>query len=109
MYAATVGTQTASYADTLGNIGLVYMNQGKLEQALPLYEESLSIKAATVGRQTSAYANDLFNLGTLKYNMGDIAGAMVDIEESRAIRVAVGTPIPANEERVYRRVKSKLK
>ena len=56
-------------SNTLGNIGIVYRNMGKLAQALEHYEKSLTIKEELGDKQ--GISNTLDNIGNVYQNMGE--------------------------------------
>ncbi len=62
---AHYGENNFNLATTYNNIGLVYKNQGKLEEALEMYMKCLNIKKAH-------YGDNNFNLATTYNNIGGV-------------------------------------
>ncbi len=85
-------------AQTLGNLGSVYLQQGRWEEAIRCYEESLRIKRALGDRHGEG--TTLANLGLLYEKQGDE-------EKARALwREALAKLHPASPE--HRQVKGWL-
>ncbi len=59
------GDNNFNLANTYNNIGLVYWQQGKLDQALEMYLKSLNIKKAH-------YGDNNFNLAVTYNNIGSL-------------------------------------
>ncbi len=72
MYMKCLNIKKAHYGDnnfnlaiTYGNIGGVYKNQGRLEEALEMYMKCLNIEKAH-------YSDNNFNLATTYKNIGSV-------------------------------------
>jgi len=57
-------------AKSLNNLGEVYRNLGRFDEAEPLYHQALAIDEQTIGPEHPDTAIDLNNLATLYYNQG---------------------------------------
>jgi tetratricopeptide (TPR) repeat protein len=75
----------------LGNIGLVYRNQGKLEAALKSHQEALEIDRK-IGNPLGE-ANDLGNIGLVYRNQGKLEAALQSYREALEIDRKIGNPL----------------
>jgi tetratricopeptide (TPR) repeat protein len=57
------GDNNFNLASTYNNIGVVYKNQGRLEEALEMYMKCLNIKKAHYGDNNFNLANTYNNIG----------------------------------------------
>jgi tetratricopeptide (TPR) repeat protein len=71
-----LGEHHPSVAQSLNNLAALYDNQGKYEQALPLYERSLAIREKVLGEHHPDVAQSLNNLAALYYNQGKYEQAL---------------------------------
>jgi tetratricopeptide (TPR) repeat protein len=85
IYARTVGKETQSYATTLINLGEVYRSQGKLSEAIGLYDEAPVITARTVGKETDSDATTLNNLAGVYESQRKLSEAIALFEEALGI------------------------
>ena len=74
----------------LGNIGLIYSTQGKLNEALKSYKEALDIHRNI--ENTLGEANDLGNIGNVYYKQGKLDEALEYINNARTIFQRIGAP-----------------
>jgi tetratricopeptide (TPR) repeat protein len=65
-----LGENHPGYATDLGNLGLLYSQQGKYKEAEEFYNKSLDIKKKVLGENHPGYATDLGNLGSLYSQQG---------------------------------------
>ena len=69
------------YAATLSNIGTIYMNMGRYEKALKIYEECLNLQESILGEDHPDYAATLSNIGTI-YRKSELGMGVLNIQES---------------------------
>ena len=74
----------------LGNIGIVYYNQGKFKQALESYDQSIEI-IRRIGYFQSE-ANQLGNIGNVYFNQGKFEQALESYIQSYEISRKIGYP-----------------
>ncbi|MBK9760002.1 MAG: tetratricopeptide repeat protein [Flavobacteriales bacterium] len=77
-----------AYSGAIGNLGLVYMEQGLFAQAIALFNESLS-PGESMGDKGGT-AKTLHDLGELLRRQGKLDSAMVCFQRSRGLRAALG-------------------
>jgi CHAT domain-containing protein len=65
----TLGRQTAPFATTLNNLGLVYRDKGNYEKAEPLLLEAKNIREKVLGKEHPHYSGSLSNLAILYADM----------------------------------------
>jgi tetratricopeptide (TPR) repeat protein len=80
----------AGTASTLGNLGIVYRNQGRYDEAIAHYQQSLDI-TRRIGHVATTARNS-WNLGLIYEKQGDLAAALPLIEEAAQIAERVGMP-----------------
>lgn len=81
-----LGSDHPSFAVTLNNLALFYVEQGKFAQAEPLYLRSLAILEKTLGPDHPHFAASLNNLGALYRTQEKLAQAKPFFLRSLAIR-----------------------
>jgi tetratricopeptide (TPR) repeat protein len=69
---AHYGDNNFNLATTYNNIGLVYHNQGKLEEALEMYMKCLNIQKAHYGDNNFNLAGVYNNIGLVYDNQGKL-------------------------------------
>ena len=74
--------------NALGNIGLIYSDQGELDEALKYHQEALAIHKEVGYRQGEA--NQLGNIGLIYSDQGDLAAALKYLKEALEIFEAHG-------------------
>ncbi|CAF1029076.1 unnamed protein product [Adineta steineri] len=67
-------------------LGMFKMNQGKYEEALTFYEQSIAIKQKTLAPNRLNLAISYNNIGLVHYNMGDYPQALLSLEKALEIR-----------------------
>jgi len=75
-------------AAALNNIGLVYFQQGRLEEALKSYQDALTIHKEI--SKPLGQANTLLNIGRVYFNQDKKTEAMELFGEARAIFLEIG-------------------
>jgi tetratricopeptide (TPR) repeat protein len=84
-----------SVADTQNNIAVVLKEQGKLEEALELYQKSLDTRIRAVGPDHASVADTMQNIGIVHGSMGDQASAKECYRKAHAIyQAAFGADHP---------------
>jgi tetratricopeptide (TPR) repeat protein len=82
-----LGADDPLYATAVGNLGVLYHEQGRLAEAEPLYRQSLELLRSTpLGKDNSQYAHTTQRLGELYEAQGRLGDARKCYEEVRAIR-----------------------
>ena len=66
----------------LNNIGNIYDDMGKYEQAMQNYEQSLSIRGEIKGKESEEYADTLHNIGIVLDEKGEYESALQKYEQS---------------------------
>ena len=69
-YEKALGPEHTSTLTTVGNLGLLYSDQGKLEQAEQMYERALRGEEKAVGPEHTSTLNTVNNLGLLYLKQG---------------------------------------
>ena len=77
--------QSANYAQTLHNLGLLYKEMHHYEQAEHYYQQALTIRKNILGTSHPDYATSLNNLGVVYIRMKDYAKAEQYLSEALAI------------------------
>jgi tetratricopeptide (TPR) repeat protein len=72
-------------ATSLNNLALLYDNQGRYDEAEPLYQQALELRRELLGDRHPDVAGSLFNLGGLRYNQGRYPEALDLFLEAEAI------------------------
>ena len=75
----------------LGNIGVIYKNQGKLDEALKYHQQSLEIHKA-IGNKLGQ-ANQLGNIGNIYYLKGKLDEALKYQQQALEIDKAIGNKL----------------
>ena len=70
------GKQSEETANSLNNLANLYLNQGKYEEALPLYLRALEIWENVLGKEHPNVATSLNNLAILYYSQGKYEEAL---------------------------------
>lgn len=65
----------AELANPLNNLAILYMNQGRLNEALSSYQESAEIRLKYLGPQHADYGQSMNNIGLIYSKMGDFSKA----------------------------------
>lgn len=76
---------SASLATTLTNLGNLYSEQRRCEQARAAYREALAIDEKALGSEHAEVAQDLFNLGALMYRCNKPQEAIEYLQEAETI------------------------
>lgn len=64
------GTEHTAVADSLNNLALLYLEQGRYKQAEPLFQQALELRQRFIKDHPSV-ADSLTNLGDLYYSLGE--------------------------------------
>ena len=75
-FEAVYGSEHLSVAGTLGHMGLVLQQQGRLEEATARYERALAILEAVYGSEHTQVATTLGNMGDVLRQQGQLDEAM---------------------------------
>ena len=75
-------------AKSYNNIGIVYKNQGKYEEALVQYSRALEIKTRVLGQDHPNVADTCENIGLVLKQQGEVEKAKDKFEEAADIRRA---------------------
>ena len=70
------GKGSIDTAATLGNMGLVYYNQGDYSKALQVYKQSLEIQERVKGKGSIDSAATILKMGVIYFNRGDYPKAL---------------------------------
>jgi transcriptional regulator with XRE-family HTH domain/Tfp pilus assembly protein PilF len=81
-----LGPDHPDTADSMGLLGGILMEHGRLDAARPLQERSLAIRERTLGPHHLDVAESLNNLGWLTLEQGDVEGACVLHERALHVR-----------------------
>jgi tetratricopeptide (TPR) repeat protein len=81
-----VGRQHSVSATSLNGLAGLYLSEGRLAEAEPLYKRSLSIREKSLGGDHPDVATSLYNLALLYWHQGRLAEAEPLYERSLAIR-----------------------
>ena len=81
----TFGIEHPSYAASLSNLGILYLEMSNFEKAESLFIESKTIIEKTLGKQHPEYASILESLSSLYYKMGNYKMAEPLLLESKVI------------------------
>jgi len=74
-------------ATSLNNVGFLLQSLGRLEKALPFYEDSLAMRKRLFKHQDHPeIADGLNNIGTLYYSLGQIEQALACFSDALALR-----------------------
>ncbi len=76
------------YASSIGNIGIIYENQGDVAKALECYQKALGIEKEVGNMQ--GMANGIHHIGTIYKTQGDVAKALECYHKSLRIREEIG-------------------
>ena len=87
-----VGPNHLDVAESLNQLGVIYMYQARYAEAQSLHERALAIREQALGPEHQAVADSLNNLGLLKGNLGRYAEAVPLHERSSAIYERVCGP-----------------
>lgn len=82
-------TQQLSEATALDHLGQVLSGQGRYEEALDLFQQSLTTKISIVGEEMPTVANSLDNVAELYRTMGEYEDALALKKEALRIRKKV--------------------
>ena len=76
----------------LNQIGRMLMDQGKYDEAQPLYREALKVKRETLGDRHPSTLSSISNLGSLLQDQGKLDEARARLEASLDMRYALHDP-----------------
>ena len=65
-----VGSDSAAYAVNLHNLGVLYTDKGKPEQAVSMYEQALTIDERALGPDHPSVAGDLTAMAAALRRLG---------------------------------------
>jgi tetratricopeptide (TPR) repeat protein len=82
----TLSSGHPAIATSLNNLAVLYKNQGRLQEAEPLYQEALAIYRQALPSGHPSIANSLNNLAMLYKNQGRLDEAEPLLKEALAIR-----------------------
>lgn len=85
IYARTFGEHHLLYGQALNGLGVLALDQRRLDVALPLLERALVIRAAQLGEQHPSLAASHNNLALVLHERGDLAGALTQITRAEVI------------------------
>lgn len=80
------GPEHPDVAESLNNLGLLYVRQGQYAKAEPFYQRALAIREKALGLDHRAVAQSLNNLAWLYYEQGQYAEAEPLYQRALAIR-----------------------
>jgi tetratricopeptide (TPR) repeat protein len=86
------GVFQTSIADALNSLAVSKMENQKLDEAIPLYEEALAIRRRVYGDVHQVTAQALENLANAWYGKQDFARSLALLDEVRRIREALFGP-----------------
>ena len=66
-----IGKESIQWAHTLNNIGILYSDQGKLDEALESYNKALTIHQK-IGKESIHWANTFHNIGVVYNSQGKL-------------------------------------
>ena len=66
----TLGDEQPDTLGSIGNLSLLFLYQGKYDEAEPLYREVLKVRRRTLGDEHPATMASISNLGVLFHNQG---------------------------------------
>jgi CHAT domain-containing protein len=85
---AKFGVDHRKYADALTNLAILYHDQGKYAEAIPLLQRALTIREAKLGKDHPAVAQTLNNLALAYQEQGKYAEAISLYQRALAIMEA---------------------
>lgn len=73
-------------AENYHQLGLLHHLKGELKEALPLYEQALTLRRAQFGEESLEYADSLYERGVLRDELSDSVAAEADLRQVLATR-----------------------
>ncbi len=73
-------------AENYHQLGLLHHLKGEIKEALPLYEQALTLRRELFGEQSLEYADTLYERGVLRDELSDSAAAEADLRQVLATR-----------------------
>ncbi len=109
-----LGADHADVASSLATLSTLLDYQGRWQEAVPLAERAVAIRAQALGERRPATASSLRQLGLLHFRLGDYAAAGAPLKRSLAIYQGLGAGYEArvadghNNLGEYERVQDRL-
>lgn len=85
IYQRAFGSEHLLYAQTINGLGVLAMEQGRLDEAQGLLEQALSVRSSQLGPEHPSLAASLNNLAVLMRQKGELEVALQRIVQAEAI------------------------